>query len=210
MKNQKGSAVAIVLILLAAGGLMGAGLMLQSQLNSKVSTAKTSHIRSVNLADWAAQLAYQHLINNQSPVETELSSLNRYTEVVYAAGPDSYGAWASRKTYRGMLESGGAIRGDEEGTREGPSYQAWLAEGIGDRGDGWVEKQGYSQGVRITHRGSTFECTMSHTSVWTNEPGVDYNIKHAATVDWQSVWKVVAPGRTVVQIAVRKRIGGSE
>ncbi len=209
MNNQRGSAVAIVLILLAAGGLMGAGLMLQSQLNNKITTAKTSRVRSLNSADWAAQLAYNSVITSQETVETQISSLNTYSKVLYASGPDSMQAWASRKTYRGVLEGGAAIPGDEEG-REGDAIQVWLAEGVGDRGAGWVYGKTYHEKERVTHQGSTFECKTLHTASWENEPGVSYNAEQNITVVWQSKWDAVAPGRTVVQIAVRKKISAGE
>lgn len=205
MSSQRGSAVAIVLILLAAGGLMGAGLMLQSQLNTKVTTAKTSRVRSVNIADWAAQLAYKHVATSQEAVETELSFLNRLTTTLYSSGPDDREAWVAKKTYEGLLDAGGAVAGDEEG-REGEAIQAWLAEGVGDRGDGWALNKTYQKDQKVTNEGATFECKATHTSSKYTEPGVDYNAVDQINPDWEPWWEPVAPARTVVQIPVRKKI----
>ena len=209
MRNQRGSAIAIVLILLAAGGLMGAGLMLQSQLNTKITTAKTSRARSLNAADFAAQLAYQHVRNSLSTPETQQTFLTRPAQVIYTSGQDSMAGWVAMRQYRGLLNSGAAIAGDEEG-REGDAIQAWVAMGVADRGAGWIAGKTYNEGQRVSHHGSTFECISTHTAQPTNEPGESYSIEGQFNVNWQSKWKAVAPGRKVVQIAVRKKISRGE
>lgn len=200
MRNQRGSAVAIVLILLAAGGLMAAGLMLQSQLDTKVSTAKASHVRSINLADGAARLALKSL--KLETTETQESKLYAQSEVLYSSSPDEQGGWVSRKTLLGLAEGGAASPGDEEGLESHTATMLMLAEGVGAKGGGWVLNKFYEQFQQVTHRGSTFRCKegRSHTASATTEPG------NEDSTAWEIYWEAVAPGQTVVQIAVGLKV----
>ncbi len=200
MRNQKGSAVAIVLILLAAGGLLGAGLMLQSQLDTKVSSAKASHVRSVNLADGAARLALKSL--RLTTTETQESKLYAQSQVLYASNPDELGGWVSRKTLLGLAQGGAASPGDEEGQEAHNATMLMLAEGVGSKGGGWVVNKYYEQYSQVTHRGSTFRCKKgkAHTSTANTEPG------NENSTTWEEFWEPVAPGQTVVQIAVGLKV----
>lgn len=200
MRNQRGSALAIVLILLAAGGLLGAGLMLQSQLDSKVSTAKASHVRSINLADGAARLALKSL--KLETTELQESQLYAQPTVLFSSDPEDLGAWVARKTLLGLAGGGATPPGDEEGTEAHTASMNYLAEGVGDKGRGWVVNTYYEQFARVTHRGSAFRCKegKAHTSSLSNEPG------NEDATGWQDYWEPVAPGQTVVQIAVGLRV----
>ena len=200
MRNQRGSAVAIVLILLAAGGLLGAGLMLQSQLDTKVSTAKASHVRSINLADGGARLALKSL--KLTTTETQESKLYSQSEVLYSSTPDELGAWVSRKTTLGLAQGGAASPGDEEGLEAHTATMLMLAEGVGAKGSGWVINKYYDQYAQVTHRGSAFRCKKgkAHTSNANTEPG------NEDSTAWEEFWEPIAPGQTVVQIAVGLKV----
>lgn len=193
MKDQRGSAVAIVLMLLAAAGLLGAGLMLQSQLNNKMTAAKSGLNQSLNLADGAARLAFQEI--GKQTTELIESSLTAKTYEDYASSPESLGAWVAKRTMRGLAGSGAAAPGDEEGGYSPTHIQLWLAEGVGNRGTGWVSGKGYVEDALVTRGGSTFRCLMNHTASSNDEPGKGPG--------WTARWELVAPAQTIVQLAVR-------
>ena len=106
---------------------------------------------------------------------------------------------------RGLEGAGSAMPGDEEGREARSAFQLWLAEGVGDRGAGWVVNASYQKGTRVTHRGSNFRALQNHTSSASNEPG-RLKDDYGGTVNWESYWEAIGPAKTIVQIAVRKRI----
>lgn len=61
MNNQKGSAIAIVMIVLGVMSLMGVAALLRSRLDLQLSSAMHSHQRLVNHADAGAAMGVRYL-----------------------------------------------------------------------------------------------------------------------------------------------------
>ncbi len=67
MKSQKGSAVALVLLVLGVISLIGVAALLQSRLDLRFATALQSYDKMFNLADGASKLSFEYI--NAQPAE---------------------------------------------------------------------------------------------------------------------------------------------
>ena len=70
MNNEKGTAVAIVLMVLAVISLIGVGLLTQSQLDVQLSSSLSSYDRLFGLADGGATLGFETVRKREDITET--------------------------------------------------------------------------------------------------------------------------------------------
>jgi hypothetical protein len=131
INNDKGSAVAIVLMFLGVLSLVGAGLMLQSKLDVMFTRATESSTSMIGLADGAANKAVMTMpATPPASIGTEpvVSGTGDETEV-QRAGHYQFGQIFVAKAPAGALD-GFEISGSGYGG--GGYYPAyWLAEGFG-------------------------------------------------------------------------------
>jgi hypothetical protein len=130
--NERGSAVAIVLMFLGVLSLVGAGLILQTRLDVQFTRASESASSMIALADGASSKAVKNMPANPpmeasgaDPIASEVTD----TKVVQGSGQYQY-----RHVYVAKAPSG-AIKGFEVsggGYGGGGYYPAyWLTEGYG-------------------------------------------------------------------------------
>ncbi|MGB6063397.1 MAG: hypothetical protein WBG50_01225 [Desulfomonilaceae bacterium] len=146
MNNDRGNAVAIVLLVLAVVSLIGAGMLTQSKIDLKFATSYKSHSTAFNLADGAASLAFTRVSFSMAPPYDGHSAptlLNaQYSDPQFArtAGTPSGSQLKDRGTYWPLMIFEGPITdptklvGQEIG-REGRSLECWTAQGCGKRQD---------------------------------------------------------------------------
>jgi hypothetical protein len=133
--NDRGNAVAIVLLVLAVVSILGAGLLTQSTMDLKFATAYKSHATAFNLADGAASLALVAVANTFAP-KYEGHPVPRTP-----LGNDSYRnptALAERGTYWPVVLYNGTITDPRLLPGEMiPDYvlDCWTAKGTGTRRD---------------------------------------------------------------------------
>jgi hypothetical protein len=144
--NDRGNAVAIVLLVLAVVSLIGVGLLTQSRMDVKFATSYKSHTTAVNLADGAASLALTRVSFTMAPMyegQATPTLLNaRYTDpqFVRAGGTPTGTQLRDRGTYWPLMVFQGPITdptkmaGWELG-KEGRSLECWTAQGSGKRRD---------------------------------------------------------------------------
>jgi hypothetical protein len=144
--NDRGNAVAIVLLVLAVVSLIGVGLLTQSRMDVKFATSYKSHTTAVNLADGAASIALARVSFTMAPMYEGQSAptlLNaRYSDPqhVRQGGTPSGTQLMDRGTYWPLMVFQGPVTdptkmaGWELG-REGRSLECWTAQGSGKRRD---------------------------------------------------------------------------
>jgi hypothetical protein len=132
MKNERGAAIAIVLLILGVVSLIAAGLMVQRQFDSYFTMAQTNFDKMFNLADGAALVAFTKVGLKES---VEYSG-GQSAETVYTStgqGQDQVGEWTSRTIMKGYDTDPTLLSGWELGTAEGYHVQFWVAEGTASR-----------------------------------------------------------------------------
>lgn len=136
MRKDQGTAVVMVLLILAVLSLLGAGLMVQTRYDSKFNRAQGSHDKMVNMADGAARVALFGVT-----YETPGAYLGEAALVKIDPGPAStdawntgqerIGLWQSRAWYLGATTNPQDMAGWEVGT--GYYAQYWVAQGTGNK-----------------------------------------------------------------------------
>ncbi|MFC1833153.1 hypothetical protein ACFL2Q_00280 [Thermodesulfobacteriota bacterium] len=145
MRNQKGAAIAMVLLLLGVISVVGAALILQNKLDIRFSSALKNVDRMLGMADGAASKSFYRLpdMENKSigsgrdPIEIADSNVKTPVTNVKVAGRGTY---SYRAIYMGQAE-GSQCPGDEVSAGDGGysggsianpnARQYWLAEGVG-------------------------------------------------------------------------------
>ncbi len=143
--NERGNAVAIVLMVLAVVSLLGVGLLTQSRIDMKFVNSFKSHNTAFNLADGAASLALTRVSFTMAPqydgnAAPTLLNATKYAipQPVRASGDPSGSALSDRGTYfplmifRGPITDPTKMSGWELG-KEGRSLECWIAQGSGRR-----------------------------------------------------------------------------
>jgi hypothetical protein len=150
MKNEKGSAIAIVLLVLAVVSIVGAGLLLQSRYDEKITQAQKNYDRTFGLADGAASYAFPEILARDSVlykggptvVWTRFLGPSGPSETAIALKVDiqgttgkqvSVGTAVARIIIEGYNTDPQEMPGWELGTAEGYHVQFWVAEGTGKR-----------------------------------------------------------------------------
>lgn len=145
--NDRGSAVAIVLMVLAIVSLLGVGLLTQSRMDVRFVTSFKSHNTVFNLADGAAAMAFTRLsftmapMYDGNPAPTLLNSLYTTPQPVrvngvynQAALTPSRGNYWPIMVFQGPITDPTKMAGWELG-KEGRSLECWTAQGSGKRRD---------------------------------------------------------------------------
>jgi hypothetical protein len=144
--NDRGNAVAIVLMVLAVVSLLGVGLLTQSRIDMKFVTSFKNHNTTFNLADGAASLALTRVSFSMAPAydgnpaPTLLNATYATPQPVRASGDPSGSALSDRGTYwplmifRGPITDPTKMGGWELG-KEGRALECWIAQGSGKRRD---------------------------------------------------------------------------
>jgi len=145
--NDKGNAVAIVLMVLAVVSLLGVGLLTQSRIDIKFVTSFKSHNTAFNLADGAASMALARVSftlappYDGAPTSTLLNVLYKDPQPVRVSGnPSGAKVTPDRGTYwpvmifRGPITDPTKMAGWELG-KEGRTLECWIAQGSGKRRD---------------------------------------------------------------------------
>jgi hypothetical protein len=144
MKNEKGSAIALVLLVLGVVSLVGAGLLLQTRFDTKFTQAQKNYDRSFGMADSAASYAFPEILAKDTvtykggptvawqkkmylPVQPGAYSATEVTGTAYL------GQAISRAIIQGYDTDPSQVAGWELGTAEGYHVQFWTAEGLGVR-----------------------------------------------------------------------------
>jgi hypothetical protein len=130
MRNNKGSAVAMVLLVLAVVTLIGLALMSQSLVDIQFTTSVKSYEKMFNLADGAAEIAYKRLPTapevpfEGSPVSNSLYEQDQKVTKV--------GSYLPYVIMQGFSTDPQDSQGWELG-KEGFHAQWWVASGAGKR-----------------------------------------------------------------------------
>jgi hypothetical protein len=142
--NERGNAVAVVLMVLAIVSLLGVGLLTQSRIDMKFVTSFKSHNTVFNLADGAASLALTRVSFTMAPqydgnpAPTLLNSTYTDPQPVRQSGDPSGATLRDRGNYwpimifRGPITDPTKMAGWELG-KEGRSLECWTAQGSGTR-----------------------------------------------------------------------------
>jgi type II secretory pathway pseudopilin PulG len=158
MGNQKGSGIAIVLIVLGVVSLMGVAALLRSRLDLQLSSAMHSHQTMVNVADAAAtagvrklQAAYTKDWVFNVPSALSPSEIPNVTPTTDGWAKDSSVAGAEMKVTLKLLGPGGKCpAGWSQSTTE-CLLQSFLIEG---------------KARRLTYLGSPMDLTSTVVQVW--------------------------------------------
>ena len=132
MKGERGSAIAVVLLLLGVLGLLGAGLMVQTRYDTKVVSAQGSYGKMLNLADGSAKyslFAVRWLqvpaYSGQPVLATDTGKPNGKVDNQTVT---NLGDWTSLAWYVGLSTDPWDMPGFEVGT--GTYHQdRWVAKG---------------------------------------------------------------------------------
>jgi hypothetical protein len=148
MKNEKGFAIAMVLLVLAVVSLVGAGLLLQSRFDTKFTHAQKNYDRSFGMADSAASYAFPEILAKDTVGfkggPTVIWGKKIYMPVtpgppavVDLTAPAPSGAYLGTAVARAIIQGydtdPSQVAGYELGTAEGYHAQFWIAEGLGIR-----------------------------------------------------------------------------
>jgi hypothetical protein len=131
LSNQRGMAVAMVLLILAIVSLLGAGLMVQSRLDVKFNSAKRAYDKAFNMADGGVAVAYTDILLkevakfDQEPSPTEINP-------GHAALSDQ-SKWYSYKLLKGYSTDPADMAGWEAGPGAGYHVEFWIGNGISQR-----------------------------------------------------------------------------
>lgn len=146
MKNEKGSAIALVLLVLAVVSLVGAGLLLQSRFDTKFTQAQKNYDRSFGMADSAASYAFPEIMAKDTVQFKGGPTVVWQKKMYLPVQPGAYspsevpgtaylGQAIARAIIQGYDTDPTLIAGDEIGA-EGYHVQFWVAEGLGVRAAG--------------------------------------------------------------------------
>jgi hypothetical protein len=130
--NDRGNAVAIVLLVLAVTSLIGVGMLTQSRIDLKFVTSLKSHSTAFNLADSAATLALASLSFTTTPQyegQAVPTMLRSYNNPVNLAGKGTY--WPLL-IFHGPVTNPTRIPGYEVNEF---ALECWTAQGSGKRRD---------------------------------------------------------------------------
>ena len=134
MGNERGAAIAIVLLILGVVSLVAAGLLVQRRFDNYFNVAQANYERMFNLADGAASLAFTQV----GVKESVQFSGGQGTELVFSSKKETgfdethAGTWESRVTLKGYETDPRLLSGWELGTAEGYHVQFWMAQGTGN------------------------------------------------------------------------------
>ncbi|MEW6141120.1 MAG: hypothetical protein AB1733_23090 [Thermodesulfobacteriota bacterium] len=129
IRNERGAAIAIVLLILGLVSLIAAGLLVQRKFDNYFNLAQLNYERLFNLADGAASLAFTQIGLKESVAYGGGTSRWR----VYDGEQKNIGDWDSWMTLKGYETDPQMLKGWELGTAEGYHVQFWVAEGTGKR-----------------------------------------------------------------------------
>jgi hypothetical protein len=144
--NDRGNAVAIVLLVLAVVSLIGVGMLTQSRIDLKFATSYKSHTTAVNLADGAASIALTRVSFTMAPmyegqaIPTLLNAKYADPQYVRHGGDPAGTTLQDRGTYWPLMVFQGPVTdptkmaGWELG-KEGRALECWTAQGSGKRRD---------------------------------------------------------------------------
>jgi hypothetical protein len=146
MKNEKGSAIALVLLVLGVVSLVGAGLLLQTRFDTKFTQAQKNYDRSFGMADSAASYAFPEILAKDTVKfkggPTVVWQKNMYLPVkpggystTEVSGKGYIGQAIARAIIQGYDTDPTLLAGDEIGV-DGYHVQFWVAEGLGIRAVG--------------------------------------------------------------------------
>lgn len=131
MRNQKGSAVALVLLLLGLLSILAAGLLVQSQYDTKITRAQRNYDRYLNLADGAATMALTRVSYEAAPEYSGGAvSLKAWDSMEDTQWNERLGRWVARMSMKGTAQA--HAPGWEAGV-EGFHELLWVAEGVAAR-----------------------------------------------------------------------------
>ena len=132
MKNQRGSAVALVLLVMAVISLIGVTALVQSKLDLGFATALQSYNKMFNLADGGARIALKSLNKtNYEPYPTVTDGkLSAPPVAVESKTIPNVGEYNAQLQFFSYSTAASAVPG-----WEGGSYyvQYWAAEGVGSK-----------------------------------------------------------------------------
>ncbi len=140
MRSERGSAIAIVLLILGVVSLVGAGLLLQSSFDTKVTQAQKNYDRTFGLADSAASLAYPEILAKDTvaykgvatTIWSQTIDVKPYIEGA-STNDASFGRALAQAILEGYDTDPSQLHGWELGTGEGYHVQFWIALGTGSR-----------------------------------------------------------------------------
>lgn len=124
--NEKGIGIVIVLMVLTVVSLAGAGLLIQSRLDTVLTGAQRNHNRLFNVADGAASLGYTKVGVSESPDFLAESSLK---SIWSAQDAGAFGTWGASVGVRGYDTHPELLAGWELGSDSGYHVEFWVAEG---------------------------------------------------------------------------------
>lgn len=131
-ENERGSAVAIVLMFLGVLSLVGAGLMLQTRLDVQFTRASESSSSMISMADGAANKGIKNMPSNPPMAaggNDPIVSSTDDEKLVSRAGNYQYRHVYVSKAPSGAIKGFEASGGGYGGGGYYPAY--WLAEGYG-------------------------------------------------------------------------------
>jgi hypothetical protein len=133
--NDRGNAVAIVLLVLAVTSLIGVGMLTQSRIDVKFATSHKSHSTAFNLADGAASLALVAVPYTTTPkYEGNAVPMPPMNKPSYR-NPTSLGdrgSYLPVTIFQGPITDPRLLTGEELETR---LLESWTAKGVGKRRD---------------------------------------------------------------------------
>jgi hypothetical protein len=137
MKNERGVALALVVLILGIVSLIVAGVVVQRQFDARFGAAQTNYNRMFNLADGAAALAFSYVGLKESVEYTEGQTI---TETVQQGTTSQVGGWSAQTMFKGYeTDYQDCGEGYEIGSGgEGFYRQFWIAQGTSNRTGSWV------------------------------------------------------------------------
>jgi hypothetical protein len=133
--NDRGNAVAIVLLVLALVSLIGVGMLTQSRIDVKFATSHKSHATAFNLADGAASLALVAVPYTTTPMyeghAVPIPPMN-YPSYKSSTSLGDRGAYLPLTIFQGPITDPRLLTGEELETR---LLESWTAKGVGKRRD---------------------------------------------------------------------------
>jgi|GEM_PF-2689421 hypothetical protein len=133
--NDRGNAVAIVLLVLAVTSLIGVGMLTQSRIDVKFATSHKSHATAFNLADGAASLALVAVPYTTTPMyeghAVPIPPMNKSNYKTHTSLGDR-GSYLPVVIFQGPITDPRLLTGEELETR---LLESWTAKGVGKRRD---------------------------------------------------------------------------
>jgi hypothetical protein len=140
MRNEKGSAIVIVLLVVGIISVAGVGLLIQSKFDTRFTSSLRSYDKVFNLADGGSYLASEAVAYVETgPMGTSGGGISK---MIYENTEDQKiedrGSWTAAVCLRGYDTRPQEISGWELGVADGFHTQHWVATGTGgkDGGDG--------------------------------------------------------------------------